>query len=84
MNEREHAHQLIDLLPESQISGLVQFLETIVDPLTAADDEPVTSEDRLRLREGRMRLAQGKSASTPMDDVLAEFGLTQQDFPLQR
>ena len=33
---RQHAHQLIDRLPEMQLSGLVQFLETIVDPVAAA------------------------------------------------
>ncbi|MEO8099907.1 MAG: hypothetical protein ABI811_19570 [Acidobacteriota bacterium] len=76
---RQHAHQLIDSLPETQLSGLVQFLETIVDPVARAlrnaplDDEPVTEEDRRRLHQG------GHSA--PMQDVLAEFGLTEADFP---
>lgn len=31
-NTRQQAHQLIDRMPETLISGLVQFLETIVDP----------------------------------------------------
>ncbi|MEO8096989.1 MAG: hypothetical protein ABI811_04765 [Acidobacteriota bacterium] len=80
MNDtRQHAHQLIDSLPETQLSGLVQFLETIVDPVTAAlrnaplDDEPVTEEDRRRLRQ--------TGHGVPMQDVLAEFGLTEADFP---
>lgn len=34
MSSREQAHQLIDQLPESQISALVGFLEAIVDPVT--------------------------------------------------
>jgi hypothetical protein len=33
---REHAHQLIDRLPEAQLSALVGLLETIVDPAIAA------------------------------------------------
>jgi hypothetical protein len=76
---RQHAHELIDSLPEAQISGLVQFLETIVDPVAAAlrnaplDDEPVTEEDRRRLRQ--------TGNSVPMQEVLAEFGLTEADFP---
>lgn len=37
MSEREHAHELIDRLPEPQLSALVGLLETIVDPV--AGDE---------------------------------------------
>ena len=33
---REQAHQLIDRLPETQVSALVGLLETIVDPVAAA------------------------------------------------
>ena len=33
MSDREHAHQLIDRLPEPQVSALVGLLETIVDPV---------------------------------------------------
>ena len=81
---RQHAHQLIDSLPEPQLSGLVRFLETIVDPVAHAvatappDDEPVTEEDRRRLREGRATFAEGHGV--PMEDVLAEFGLSRKDF----
>jgi hypothetical protein len=45
---RRHAHLLMDRLPETQLSALVGFLETIVDPVTAAlqhapiDDQPLT------------------------------------------
>lgn len=48
---RQHAHQLIDRMPETQLSGLVQFLESIVDPAAAAlrnaafDDEPETDDE---------------------------------------
>jgi hypothetical protein len=57
---RELAHQLIDRLPDAQLSGLVQFLETIVDPVSTAlrnaplDDEPETEdEEPLLLKPGR-------------------------------
>jgi len=33
---RQHAHELIDRMPEAQVSALVGLLETIVDPVTAA------------------------------------------------
>jgi hypothetical protein len=32
---KEQAHELIERLPEAQLSGLVQFLETIVNPVIA-------------------------------------------------
>ena len=46
---RQHAHQLIELMPEGQIAGLVKFLETIVDP--AIDDEPETDEELKAVQE---------------------------------
>jgi len=36
MTDRQHAHELIDRLPDMQISALVGLLETIVDPVAAA------------------------------------------------
>lgn len=49
---REHAHELIDRLPETQLSALVGLLETIVDPTAAAlrnapmDDEPESEAEK--------------------------------------
>jgi hypothetical protein len=51
-DSREQAHQLIDRLPETQLSALVGLLETIVDPVAAAlrnapiDDEPETDDEK--------------------------------------
>ncbi len=62
MSSREHAHRLIDSLPESQISALVGFLETIVDPATAAlsnaplDDEEETEQERAAVANARCSL----------------------------
>jgi hypothetical protein len=60
MNEtRQHAHQLIDRMPETQLSGLVQFLETIVNPVATAlrsaplDDEPETDDEKAALAEAK-------------------------------
>jgi hypothetical protein len=36
MSNRDHAHELIDRLPETQLSALVGLLETIVDPVATA------------------------------------------------
>jgi hypothetical protein len=62
MSSREQAHQLIDQLPESQISALVGVLESIVDPVTAAlrtaplDDEEETEQERTAVDQARRSL----------------------------
>ncbi|MFO0282722.1 MAG: hypothetical protein ACK532_12485 [Acidobacteriota bacterium] len=59
---RQHAHQLIDRMPETQLSGLVQFLETIVDPVATAlrnapiDDEPETGDEKNSVAEAKTLL----------------------------
>ncbi len=76
---RPHAHDLIDRLPDAQLSGLVPFLETVVepvaDPLANAplDDEPFTAEDRQAVAEAVEWLRQNEPI--PNDEVLAELGL---------
>jgi len=46
-------------MPETQLSGLVQFLETIVDPVAAAlrnaplDDEPETDDEKAAVAEAK-------------------------------
>jgi hypothetical protein len=63
MSEREHAHELINRLPETQLTALVGLLETMVDPVAAAlrnapvDDEPETEEGKQAVIETRDWLA---------------------------
>ena len=68
---------------------MVRFLEfMLLNPVAHAvalapdDDEPVTDEDQRRLREGRDWFANRQGRGTPMEDVLAEFGLKPEDFPM--
>ena len=49
----------------------------------AVDDEPVIEEDRRRFQEGQAWFAQRDGKGIPMEDVLADFGLKLQDFPLK-
>ena len=57
--DKQHAHELIERLPPSQVATAVRFLEfMLLDPVARAlatapaDDEPVTEQDRRRLLEG--------------------------------
>ena len=49
---REHAHRLIDRTRETQIAGLVQFLETIVDPVAGALRSAALGEETGGVSEG--------------------------------
>jgi len=86
--EKQHAHELIERLPASQIATAVRFLEfMLLDPVARAvatappDNEPVTEQDRLRFHNGQAWLRQRGGKGVPMDDVLAEFDLKPEDFP---
>jgi hypothetical protein len=80
---REHAHQLIDRLPETLLSALVGLLETIVDPVAAAlrnapvDDEPVTEEEERAINEAREWLKH--NPGIPFAQVVAELGFTMEE-----
>ena len=78
---RQHAHELIDRLPEPQLSALVGLLETIVDPVTAAlrnapvDDEPVTEEEERAVAEAREWLRKNGGKGIPHADAMRRLGL---------
>jgi len=54
---RQLAHDLIARLPETQLSGLVRLLETIVDPVAAAlanaplEDEEISEDEERAVSE---------------------------------
>jgi hypothetical protein len=68
-------------LPDSQLSGLVQFLETIVDPASTAlrnapvDDEPETEEDQLAATEARNWLSNNGGKGIPHTEAMRRLGL---------
>ena len=76
---RQHVHELIDRLPPAQLSAVEGLLESMIAP-----EEPVTDEDRRRLHEGQAWFAERGGKGIPMEDVLAEFGLKPEDFPLNK
>jgi hypothetical protein len=88
VSDKQHAHELIERLPPSEVATVVRFLEfMLLDPVTRAaatappEDEPVTEQDRRRYREGRDWFRQRGGKGIPMEDVLAEFDLKPEDFP---
>lgn len=75
--DRQHAHELIDSLPEAQLSALVGLLETIVDPVKAAlDDEPDAQSDEdaaAEVREGYAAIKRGEYTDIDGDDALKAY-----------
>jgi len=82
MNDpRQHAHQLIDRIPETQLSDLVQFLETIVDPVAAAlrnaplDDEPETEDEKTAVAEAKAWLQSNGGKGIPHAEAMRRLGI---------
>lgn len=78
---RQHAHEIIDHIPESQLSTAIGLLEKILDPISLAllnapiDDEPETEEERLAVAESEEWLKQNGGKGIPHEDVVRELGL---------
>ena len=78
---REHAHELIDRLHETQLSALVGLFETIVDPVAVGlrdapiDDEPETEEERRAVAESREWLRKNAGKGIPHDEAKRRLGL---------
>jgi hypothetical protein len=86
LDEKQHAHELIDQLPSHQLSAIVGLLEAILDPvsrkLAAApfDDEPETPEERQAVERSKEWLRQHGGTGIPHEELLKEFDLTAEDF----
>lgn len=78
---REQAHQLIDRLPDTQLAPLVQFLETIVDPVAVAlrnappDDEPESDEEKSAVAEARQWFQNNGGKGVPHAEAMRRLGL---------
>jgi len=78
---RQQAHQLIDQLPETQLSALVGLLEAIVDPVATAlrnapeDDEPETGDEKQAVAEARDWLAGRGGKGIPHEEAMRRLGL---------
>jgi hypothetical protein len=80
-NPKEHAHELIERLPPSQLTAVVGLLEAMLDPVSRAiaqapvDDEPLTTQEEKALTEAQEWLKHHKPI--PHEQVLADLGITQ-------
>ena len=82
--ERERAHAYLDRLPAEQLSAVRTLLETMLDPASGPfenapiEDEQTSEEEERGVAQSREWLKHNEAI--PMEEVLAEFGLTIADF----
>jgi hypothetical protein len=82
--ERQQAHALLDQLPNEKLTAVVHLLQAISDPLARSlanapiDDEPISEEEMRAVEASREWLK--THAPISHEEVLAEFGLTLEDF----
>ena len=82
--QREYAHAFLDRLPADQLSAVCGLLESMLSPLdrklalAPPDDEPLMPEEAAAIQAGIDSLEEGRGV--PMEHVLADFGLTMDDF----
>ena len=72
------AYELLGQLGPTKLAAVVQLLEVMIDD----GAEPVADEDRSRFHDGQAWFAQREGKGIPMEDVLAEYGMKPEDFPL--
>jgi len=83
-NTKEHAHELIDRMAPGQIAAVVGLLEIMLDPVASSlanapvEDEPISEEENRAVAASKAWLKDHEAI--PHEEVLAEFGLTSEDF----
>jgi len=83
-NPKQEAHDLIERVSTGQVIAAVGLFKAMLHPVSVAltnapiDDEPVSEEEAHDIAEARAAAARGEVISG--EEVLAEFGLTAEDF----
>jgi hypothetical protein len=84
INPRQEAHELIDSLAPGQVSEVVGLLKAMINPLTDRlanvdfEDERIGNAEMLAVERSKSWLKTNKPI--PNEEVLAEFGLSSEDF----
>jgi len=85
-SEKHQAHELIERLAPTQVSAVVGLLEAMLDPVSRAianapmDDELETEEERKAVADSKAWFDQRRGQGISHEEVLADFGLTPDDF----
>lgn len=83
-NPKQQAHELIDRLSTGQASAVVTLITSLLDPVDRAianapfEDEEIGEEEKRAVAASKAWLKDHKPI--PNEEVLAEYGLTTEDF----
>ena len=83
-NKKQQAHQLVEQLDAGQLAAVVHLLNVMTDPVARSlanaplEDEPISVEEERAVEASKNWLKDHEPI--PNKDVLAEFGLTSEDF----
>ncbi len=78
---RQHAHELLDQIPEAQLGLAVGLLEKMLDPVAASllnapiDDEPVDAEDLRAIAESDEWFKRNGGKGITHGEAMRRFGL---------
>ena len=84
ITDKQYVVELLDRLDAGQLAAVVHLLKVMADPLSRKlanappEDEEISHEEEQAVAEAREWLKHNKPI--PMEDVLADFGLTMEDF----
>ena len=70
---RQHVYELIDQLPPAKLNAVAGLLEMI-------DREEIGEEEERAVNEAEQWLQENDGKAIPHEDVLADFGLSTDDF----
>lgn len=76
---RNQVHQMLDLVPESYLPRVVDFIRSITDPVQLAmdnapyDDEPLSEEELAQMQQSEKELAAGELLS--WEEAMAQLGI---------
>lgn len=82
--QKQYAHEMMDRLDAGQFDAVVRLLQVMTDPVVRAiadapiEDEPISEEEARAVEASKAWLKTHEGI--PNEEVLAEFGLTAEDF----
>ena len=83
-NEKQRAHELIEILSASQISALLGFVRAMFDPVACCiaaapvDDEPESEQETQAVAESKDWFERRGGQGISHEEVLSDFGFPKQ------
>jgi pyrimidine deaminase RibD-like protein len=83
---KQEAHELIEAMAPVQVSAVVGLLKVMLDPVeitlrnAPCEDELISDEENRSVAASKAWLAEHPGQGIPNKEILADFGLTAEDF----